>query len=283
MIIDTGLATGGLVGQVPFVCNYGACYYLQQNGSWKKDPVATGRNWAATGSAVIHDKLVIAGGWISGSVSSILLASPNTRTTTFSKSLPHAKYGACIVPWDVDTFYVIGGSSGGSNTYFFNMKRNTRTNGPSLLKGRKYHSCAEMIVNGESFIIVTGGAGSGISSSTEYLAKSNLGNGWKRGKNITDLLCTDATHTILLLGADFPSGSYVHGYDHSHHDMVASYDKSFLYTIGNAGSLKDIHKYSCSGSITNCKWTKINVQLKYGRRSTVAFTIPEALATKLCN
>ena len=67
-------AVGGLVGQVPFVCtgqyNTG-CYALQQSGSWQKDRYATGERWAATGSLVFNDKLVIAGGWRSRRVNTV--------------------------------------------------------------------------------------------------------------------------------------------------------------------------------------------------------------------
>ena len=79
-------AVGGLVGQVPFVCYTGTnCYALQQSGSWQKDRYATGEYHAAIGSVVLHNKLVIAGGYINRNIlSTIKVASPNTRTTTLN-------------------------------------------------------------------------------------------------------------------------------------------------------------------------------------------------------
>ena len=190
---NLGHSVGGLVGQVPFVCNgYSkGCYALQQSGSWQKDPKATGEYVAAIGSVVLHNKLVIAGGNNGNNLATIKVASPNTRTTTLTY-LPVATHSACVVPWDADTFMVIGGyrKSGRSyrsttSTYFVDMNTNRLTNGPSLLKPRHYHACNEIIVNGESYIIVAGGSGSsGVGASTEYLSKSSSGNRWKTGKII---------------------------------------------------------------------------------------------------
>merc|ERR1711862_294622 len=142
---------GGLVGHVPFVCNSGSCYALQQSGSWQKDRYATGEKNAAIGSMVLHNKLVIAGG--SGRrLSTIKVASPNTRTTTLSVRLPVETSSSCIVPWDDNTFMVIGGfTSDGATTrtYFVNMNTERLTNGPSLLKARGHMGCNEIIVNGD--------------------------------------------------------------------------------------------------------------------------------------
>ena len=69
------------------------------------------------------------------------------------------------------------------------------------------------------------------------------------------------------------------------HQMVASKDKTSLYTIGNGKSSnnKDIYKFECTQSITECSWTKIPTQLQSGRKQTVAMPIPNELANKLCN
>ena len=63
-------STGGLVGSTPFVCGgytssySNACYTLQENGAWKQDRTAylnTARGYAAYGSVIMSNKLVIAG------------------------------------------------------------------------------------------------------------------------------------------------------------------------------------------------------------------------------
>merc|ERR1712062_623222 len=158
-----------------------------------------------------------------------------------------------------NTFMIIGGHSGSyrTQTHFIHMANNTYTNGPNLRLARHYFACHTMTINGEDFIIVAGGYGA--EKSTEYLQKANYGSGWKKS-------------------VDLPVGIYVH-------EIVASKDNKVLYTIGNGFSSfnKDIYKFACTNSITNCSWTKIPTQLQYSRSRTVAMTIPNTLAAKLCN
>ena len=83
---------------------------------------------------------------------------------------------------------------------------------------------------------------------------------------------------VFILGVDLPV-------DIESHEIVASKDNKVLYTIGNhfPHYNKDIFKFECTNSITNCSWTKIPTQLQYGRYAAVAMTIPDTLAAKLCN
>ena len=78
---------------------------------------------------------------------------------------------------------------------------------------------------------------------------------------------------VFFQGVDLPSGL-------AHHEIVASKDNKYLYTIGSGA---DIYKFACTNSITNCSWTKISTKLQYGRSHTVAMPIPNALASKLCD
>ena len=68
--------------------------------------------------------------------------------------------------------------------------------------------------------------------------------------------------------------------------MVETLDKTAVYAIGgygvNAYNPKEIYKFSCSGDIKTCKWTKSKTVLKYGRWNFVAIPIPNSLADKLC-
>ena len=73
--------------------------------------------------------------------------------------------------------------------------------------------------------------------------------------------------------------------------MVASSDKSKLYTIGNKeivrskkikAALKKIFQFSCPESMTNCKWTEIETKLKENRYFHVAFLISNELTQKIC-
>ena len=153
-------ATGGLInGQTPFICDGRSyingswtsvddCYQLTEAGSWAKDQRAT-------------------------------LTTPRVQEPTgFNYH--------CQVPWDSEKFLDIGGWDGSRTreTYFINVKTNQMTNGPSLNTARYAHACAELEVNGKSFIIVTGGWNSVYLRSTEILDKNNVGQGWLTGKKL---------------------------------------------------------------------------------------------------
>ena len=90
---------------------------------------------------------------------------------------------ACILNWDADTIMLIGVNEGGKGTFFINYGKKTVTPGPELMQGRSWHACHEMTVQGESFIVVTGGAWLS-STSTEILPKSSFEQGWQKGKNV---------------------------------------------------------------------------------------------------
>ena len=194
-------ASGGLMNdQTLFICggdayingwtNSNNCYQLTEAGSWAKDQRATlttGRAWAGYGSVVMNNTIVLTGGYIgSGRLKSIEILSPNTTAQTLSVQLPTGISGHCQVHWDSETFLVIGGSDGSSReeTYLVNVKTNQRINGPSLNTARDGHACAELHLNGKTFIIVTGGHNGAYLRSTEVLDKSNVGQGWLKGKNV---------------------------------------------------------------------------------------------------
>ena len=197
-------ASGALMnGQTPFICggvvygDYGDwrksndCYQLTNAGSWVKDQKATlttARKYAGSGSVVLNNNLVLTGGSSDRYLTSIEMLSPNTTAQTLSVRLPTGFHGHCQVPWDSETFFVIGGwtiPSHRRETYFINVKTNQRTNGPSLNAGRTYHGCGELEVNGKKYIIVSGGYIQYTSlRSTEVLDKSNVGQGWQKGKNL---------------------------------------------------------------------------------------------------
>ena len=188
-------ATGGLVGNTPLICggrigsNYqNSCYSLKEDGAWKLEAssLITARLGAATGSVIINNKLVLAGGYNGNYLATIEVVAPNEESETLPISLPVGMYGSCIVPWDTNTFMIIGGWDGSNRrrqTHFVNMASNTVTNGPSLRTARSHFACNTMNVNGEDYIIVAGG--NGATRSTEYLPKTNYGSGWQKSKNWT--------------------------------------------------------------------------------------------------
>ena len=259
-----------------------ACYALQEDGSWKEEEatLSKGRMWYGSGSVVLNDELVIARGlgWYGERQTSIeVVGGRITKARTLEGiELPLKTYRSCIVPWDADTFMVIGGNpirGGGAiqsysqkGTYFVDIKKKTVTNGPDLNNARYRHGCSEMIVDGEEFIVVTGGHGldDSVPKSTEYLSKASFKtDGWQEGTNL-------------------PVGI-------SEHQMVTSPDKQFVYTIGNGfrpydkESSQEIYKYTCQNNdIKQCIWTKSKTKLKYGRRYLVAFGIPNSWAKNIC-
>ena len=193
-------ATGGLMkGQKPFICGGGAyingwtsskdCYQLTEAGSWAKDQTAklnTARGYAGYGSVVIDNNLYLAGGYNGVELRSIEMLSPDATTQTLSVQMPTVFSSHCQVPWDSETFFVIGGSDNSrrDETYFIDVKTNQLTNGPSLNTARESHACEELQVTGKSYIIVTGGYNDGGLRSTEVLDKNNVGQGWQKGKNL---------------------------------------------------------------------------------------------------
>ena len=76
---------------------------------------------------------------------------------------------------------------------------------------------------------------------------------------------------IFILGPESPVG--LRG-----HQMVASYDKTMLYTIGNDLTT---HKLSCV-DIKKCQWTEMVTKLKKRRHGAVAFQISNELTKKIC-
>ena len=180
------------MGNTPLICEgYSggykkSCYSLKEDGAWKfESNLNTAGNNAATGSVIMNNKLVLAGGYNGNRLSTIEVVAPNTEPVTLPIRLPLGMSGSCIVPMDTNTFMIIGGYDGSKRreTYFFNMAKNERTIGPSLMTARSYFACNTMTVNGEDYIIVAGGYGA--EKSTEYLPSANYGSGWQKSKNWT--------------------------------------------------------------------------------------------------
>ena len=81
---------------------------------------------------------------------------------------------------------------------------------------------------------------------------------------------------IFILGPDSPV--VLRG-----HQMVASHDKTMLYTIGNDETAhnKKIFQLSCE-DIKKCQWTEMVTKLKERRYGAVAFPISNELTKKIC-
>ena len=182
---NTALICGGGISGGTY---YNSCYSLKEDGAWKLDESSdlnTARHHAANGYVIMNSKLVLAGGFNGNRLATIEVVAPNEESVTLPISLPAGIAGSCIVPWDTNTFMIIGGHDGSKRreTLFVNMANNTVTNGPSLLTGRFFFACHTLNVNGDDYIIVAGGIGA--TKSTEYLPVANYGSGWQQSKNWT--------------------------------------------------------------------------------------------------
>lgn len=105
---------------------------------------------------------------------------------------------ACIVHYNDDTLMIIGGKSCDGcpgkpmekSTRFFDMKKNTVTEGPELINGRYKHACQVVTIGQHEYIVVTGGIDT--MYSTEMLRKlpnyedhNKHGQLWQAGDNVT--------------------------------------------------------------------------------------------------
>ena len=197
-------ATGGFIDEKPMICGglslvnstHGsiskACYTLEGNGVWMEDQsaaISSARYYAATGSTILNNKLVLAGGKAGPlRLQTIDLTSPNsfTRSETLSVQLPVGLYFSCIVPWDTNSFMVIGGcttSCSRKETYFVFMGNGTVASGPELINGRDKHACEEIIVNDQSYIAAVGGHDSDSEFAFELLPKHAFKSGWVKSKH----------------------------------------------------------------------------------------------------
>ena len=94
-----------------------------------------------------------------------------------------------MIQYDAKSIYIIGGFQNGSisnKTWIVDPTNEFQiTEGPSLNKGRAYHGCAKMTLNGRTILVVAGGFGA--LDSVEIL--DPLGNNvWTQGlylKSIT--------------------------------------------------------------------------------------------------
>ena len=178
-------ASGGMYDKVPFLCGGGsgttggntnigqtACYYMDNYGEWIEDyaPLPKGRMTGDMGSTMLKNKLVVFGD-IDRELTTFDLMQPAYNAEELTQTL-YAMWGACTVPHDSETFMVIGGymegtSSAGRPVDFgddVNAQRketyyvgSSVTNGQNMTTGRVGHGCSQFILDGEQYIVVTGG------------------------------------------------------------------------------------------------------------------------------
>ena len=95
--------------------------------------------------------------------------------------------GHSMIQYDEKSIYIIGGIQNSQQcskkTWIVDPINEFKiTEGPSLNKGRKYHGCAKMTINGRTILVVAGGRGKGFETldSVEILDPSG-NNVWTPG------------------------------------------------------------------------------------------------------
>ena len=278
------LPYGGIIGaKTPFICggqktmkdDYSLnphCYTLDlDTREWKIDAKATliTPRYGA-GSVILGTKLVIAGGAkVNGDFdtlqNSIEVLSPGQESRELDVTLPKAIQELCVVSWDEDTIFVIGGKDkrgfARAETYIINIKTLKIIDGPKLKIPRHSHACQELQIEGRNYVVVVGGYifTRGLLKSTEVLDKGNLDQGWVSG----DDLNRAGLKWFQMVGDGQGSLYAMGGYG----------------AYGNGKSV--IYKYQCNGDISTCVWIKSDAASPF-RGSFVALPITNELAQNLC-
>ena len=184
-------ATGGWVGNGFIVCGGyvdGEGYSKECHKIGKEETVKIGdmmmkRGYAA--SIVEGERIWILGGYgDSNSKTTSEFFSVNDGSSEQGPDLPIGLYGHTATKINSTTSIVIGGYSGGysAKTFFYSHQNGQWINGPNLIQARRLHAACLVTdsVTQESFIVVTGGYGSGYLDSVEILDK--YGTVWTSGK-----------------------------------------------------------------------------------------------------
>jgi hypothetical protein len=177
---------------------------------------------------------------------------------TLRQSLPVTLSQHCSVLVNSTTVMVIGGFQYGlvsSNTYFFNIRNEVWIEGPQLKQSRFEHSCGRIRKGGQSqefSIIVAGGNDkselSSKLSSVEILDQGS--NEWRKGPGLPFEI--DKAQMV-----DDPNGGVVLVGGSSDYDEILD----TLFQLPHGGE--------------DAEWIELEQTLNVGRRSHVAFLVPD--------
>jgi hypothetical protein len=189
---NIALICGGSNPQYPQYPQYlDECFAITANAI--EDSVKLTKPRSAAASVVVNGTTL----WITGGYVQDL--NYETKTTEFVQlngsspgpDLPHKVGYHCLVSLNDSTVILIGGMQNGlyledTNTFYYNNDNKTWTEGPSLINGRFWHSCAlfKNPLNGNAeTVIVTGGYNDkGTLVSTEFLNLDS--DSWTLGRNL---------------------------------------------------------------------------------------------------
>ena len=113
------------------------------------------------------------------------------------RDLPFTIRNHSMIQYDEKSIYIIGGNQTdlrSKKTWIVDPTNEFQIKeGPSLNKGREFHGCAKMTINGRTILVVAGGWGNGYETLDSVEIIDPLGNNvWTQGlylKSITIELC----------------------------------------------------------------------------------------------
>jgi hypothetical protein len=163
------------------------CFAINENELTATAKLLQSRSNAA--SVVLKGTtLWLTGGYLEGIGPTKSTEFVELTNTTPGPDLPLAVLNHCLVSLNETTVLLIGGNLADNTvskaTFFYNSDHQTWTEGPSLINGRYYHSCALLkntLLGHTDIVIVTGGTNDGDLASTEFF-NSLSSNSWITGK-----------------------------------------------------------------------------------------------------
>jgi hypothetical protein len=216
------------------------CFAINENELTSTAKLLHSRSYAA--SVVLKDTtLWLTGGYLDGFVTTKSTELVELTGTTPGSDLPFAVSGHCLVSLNETTVLLIGGfladNTVSKATLFYNSDHQTWTEGPSLITGRAYHSCALFKDPQQGHIdtvIVTGG-GMNYEASTKFFYLDT--NSWTSGKGHY-LIYIIIWLSLLLLLVRIPFTAKPAGLDPPN---FCRHAPTWLRKINSQKKLKKIH------------------------------------------
>ena len=182
-------ATGGIIGDTIMICGGGnsdECYSLTSQEATLVTHMSVDRRYA---SSIVLDDTTL---WVTGGNNNYAGFLSSTENVTMAGSvpgpdMPMALLNHAMAAINSTMSMVIGGGDGEyftysyASTFYFDHSEGEWTNGPSLIKARKFHAAGIVTdeVTSENFVVVTGGLDySDYLDSTEILRDGK----WVQGK-----------------------------------------------------------------------------------------------------
>ena len=189
-------AVGTMLGNVPLLCGgwngssrFDTCISYHQDSDWSQSQTMVNERSSAAGVKVNTTTFWILGGYDGSYLDSTEFIIQGQTNGVSGPKLPYGLYGMCAVKISENEIFVIGGWDGSSSrneVWIYDPQNGfARTQGPSLKRARKRHSCSTMKDGKKTLIVIAGGW---LTNSVEIYDPTD--NTWHSGKKIpsTNLL-----------------------------------------------------------------------------------------------